>query len=262
MSVRSKKSPVNVRRTMVPSLVIASVLAVAACGADSSSSGTDASTVATATTTTAAPQSTLETATTIVTTTAPATTTTEATTPETEPATTAAPTTAAPTTDVTTPDTTPSGEYVSVPGPSVAGQTAPVDASNNHPDGVYYASVSEGGDPPPATGNVVFELVQLFTGQACIDHFGDEDEDACVGDYGVETDPTSSVEVDLDGVFISVADAASKQSYQISGAELNELLIGGDPASGAPADYLYSGFGYMVTYQGGVITRLEQWWTP
>ena len=63
-------------------------------------------------------------------------------------------------------------------------------------------------------------------------------------------------------MFISVADAATQQSYQISGAELNELLLGGEPPAGAPADYLYSGFGYLVTYEGGEITRLEQWWTP
>lgn len=245
---------------MAASLAIATALAIASCGSDSPSSGTDASTVTTATTTTAAPESTIAATTTsaAATTTAAETTVpeTDPTTPESEPAT-SAPTTEAPTTTAAS-----SGEYEQVPSPSVPAETAPVDASDNHPDGVYYASVSEGGDPPPAAGNVVFELVQLFTGQACIDHFGDEDEDACVGDYGVETDPTSAVEIDLDSVFISVVDAASKQSYRISGSELNELLLGGDPAAGAPADYLYSGFGYLVTYQGGAITRVEQWWTP
>lgn len=248
MSARSKKL-----------LVAVLVLSVAGCGSDSANSGNDQPTAPTATTTTAAPHptSTVAPSTTVTSTTAPTETdpaTTAATTLETEVATTVA-TTVASTAD-------PTGEYVAVASPPAPTQTAPVDAANNHPDGVYYASVSEGGDPPPAPGNVVFELVQLFTGQACIDHFGAEDEDACVGDYGIETDPTSSVEVDLDGVFISVADAATKRNFQISGGELNELLLGGDPAPGSPTDYLYSGFGYLITYQGGVITRLEQWWTP
>ncbi|MEO6125560.1 MAG: hypothetical protein ABIR32_17820 [Ilumatobacteraceae bacterium] len=243
-------------------LVALLVLSVAGCGSDSSTSGTDLSTLPTATTTTAAPSptSTIALSTTVAATTAPTDTAvapTGATTPPTEPASTVVATTES---ESTTPSTT-SREYALVASPVVPSQTAPIDAGNSHPDGVYYASVSEGGDPPPAAGNVVFELVQLFTGQACIDHFG-EDEDACVGDYGVETEPTSSVEVDLDGVFISVADASTKLNHQISGTELNALLLGNDPSEGAPADYLYSGFGYLVTYQGGAITRLEQWWTP
>lgn len=140
--------------------------------------------------------------------------------------------------------------------------TKPVRTNDARPDGVYYASVGESGDPAPAAGSIVFEIVQLFTGPACIEHFGAADEDACVNDYGVETDPTSYVEVALDDQFISVVDAATQQSYQISGAELYDLLLGNMPTAGAPAEYVYSGFGYLTTYKSGQITRLEQWWTP
>ncbi len=142
------------------------------------------------------------------------------------------------------------------------GSTEPLTADGSQADGVYYASVGEGGDPGPATGSVVFEVVQLFTGPDCIAHFGEAEEDACVNDYGVETDPTAYVEVALDGQFISVVDAATQQSYQISGARLHDLILGGAPADDGPPDYVYSGFGFLVTYEGGEITRLEQWWTP
>src|SRR5262249_26776770 len=136
------------------------------------------------------------------------------------------------------------------------------------PDGTYYATVSEAGDPPPPEGSEVFEVVQLFIGQECLQHFG-TNEDACVNDYGVETDPTSYVEVSLSTAnapstvqFVSVVDAETQQSYRISSDELYRLIAGEQPAAGAPAGYFYSGFGYLATFSGGAITRLEQWWTP
>jgi hypothetical protein len=135
-------------------------------------------------------------------------------------------------------------------------------ADNTHPDGVYYATVTEGGDPPPAEGSVVFELVQLFVGPDCTAHFGSDDPDLCVNDYGVETDPTSTIEVPLDKQYVSVADAATQKSYKISGKELYGLIHGDDPSAGAPEGYVYSGFGYFLTISGGKVTRLEQWWTP
>ncbi len=146
--------------------------------------------------------------------------------------------------------------------PVVPAATAPVSVTKMQADGLYYGSVTESGAPVAGGTSVGFELVQLFTGAACIGHFGVTDEDACVNDYGVETNPTATVEVSLGGQFISVVDAATQQSYRVSGAELYELLIGGVPSAGAPIDYVYSGFGYLITVEAGAITRLEQWWTP
>jgi hypothetical protein len=208
---------------------------------------------------------------TIATTAAPATTeppTTDAptTVADTEPATTEAPPeTAAATTDGSVPTESSvalAGQYTEVPPPSVPDVSASISADNTHPDGVYYATVTEGGDPPPPAGEVVFELVQLFRGDACRQHFGD-DEDACVNDYGVETDPTATLSVPLTGdVFVSVADAITQKSLEITGTELYSLLHGDDPSAGAPEDYTYVGFGYFLTISGGKVTRLEQWWTP
>lgn len=125
---------------------------------------------------------------------------------------------------------------------------------------MYYATITEGGTP--SSGSVVFELVQLFVGADCTAHFGIEDEDACVNDYGVETKPTTSLTVPLSSQYITVADAATQQSLQITGTELFNLIHGDDPAAGAPVGYVYSGFGYLLTVKGGSVTRLEQWWTP
>ncbi len=152
--------------------------------------------------------------------------------------------------------------YAPAASPKLPGTTHAVNADNTHPDGIYYGTIGVGGDPPPPVGSVVFELVQLFTGAECLAHFGTADEDACVNDYGVETNPTSYVVVPLTDPYISVVDSATQKSYQVSGAELYQLIQGQPPAAAAPAGYSYTGFSYFVTYKGGKVTRLEQWWTP
>ncbi len=154
------------------------------------------------------------------------------------------------------------GEYATAAVPTMPAQTAKVPADNSLPDGVYYATVGESGDPPPAAGAVVFEIVQLFRGNACTAHFGSDDPDACSDDYGVETNPTTVRQIALTNQYITIADAATQDSYRVSGAELYKLIQGDTPSAGAPDGYLYSAFGYLLTVKGGKVTRLEQWWTP
>jgi hypothetical protein len=252
------------RRRVVATLIALGVVA-AACGSDTGTAGGN-TTPPTASTNTLAPEET----TTIPSTAAPPTAETT-TPPTTEPATTpTAPVTTEPaTTEVaatqyaTIPPTTEAlVEFTPVESPTVPAQTRAVQLDNTRPDGVYYATVSEGGDPPPAEGSVVFEIVQLFIGDACVAHFGTDDEDACVSDYGVETDPTAALELPLGDQHITVVDAATQQSYAVSGTELYQLILGDMPADGAPPDYVYSGFGYLVTFKNGTVTALEQWWTP
>ena len=152
--------------------------------------------------------------------------------------------------------------YAPVASPKLPGTTHAVNSDNTHPDGVYYGTIGVGGDPAPPAGSVVFELVQLFTGADCLAHFGTTDQEACVNDYGVETNPSSYVVVTLADQYISVVDSATQKSYQVSGDELYRLVQSQPPASAAPAGYSYSSFGYFVSYKGGKVTRLEQWWTP
>ena len=259
---------------------ICSIALLAGCGSDSGNSAGASTTPPTATTSTAAPQSTVAPPTVPV----PSAPVTVATVAPTEPATTEPDVTEPEATEpVTEPSATTgpgsisgtvagggstTGEYVKATPPQVPTTTAAVHADNSHSDGVYYATVTEDGDPPPADGSVVFEVVQLFVGDACTEHFGADDDEACVNDYGVETDPTTTIEVPLTGTddagvaYITVADAATQDSLMISGAELYRLIHGDDPSAGAPEGYLYSGFGFLVTISGGVVTRLEQWWTP
>ena len=220
------------------------VLALSAGACSSSSSGAATTTLAIATTTTIGATTTAPPATVQA---APSTTTK------------VAPTTVAPT---TLKPAKPIVEYLAVAGPDLPGTTKAINADDTHPDGVYYGTIGVGGDPAPAAGSVVFELVQLFTGADCIAHFGSTDEEACANDYGVEVDPTSFVVVPLASQYITVVDGLTQTSHQVSGAELYRLVQGQAPAVGAPSGFEYSGFGFFVTYKGGTVTRLEQWWTP
>ena len=259
--MKSARSLVTLTCSLATSLAL-----LASCSSDAGSKTATNTTPATATTSTAAPQSTVAAATVAP----PAVTV--ATIAPVVPQTTGAVSVPA-STQTTTGSTRSPGsteatdgrsttEFTPAAPPKVPSTSAAVLADNSHPDGVYYATVTEGGDPPPAAGSVVFELVQLFVGPDCTAHFGVADQDSCVNDYGVDTDPTSTLEVRLTDQYITVSDAATQHSFRISGAELYGLLHGDDPSVGAPPAYIYSGFGFFITISGGKVTRLEQWWTP
>ncbi|MCU1368186.1 MAG: hypothetical protein JWL72_3938 [Ilumatobacteraceae bacterium] len=242
--------------------MVCSVALLSACGSDKGSSGA-ATTPATATTSTAAPQPTTaatEPTVTIATVVSPTDASTES--PATEPTPTAGADTTEPTSGSTPSSAASADEFKEVAPPKVPTTSAPIAASGTQPDGVYYATVADNGDPLPADGAVVLEFVQLFRGDDCTAHFGTADTDSCVNDYGVVKDPTAAVEVPLGSQYITVSDAATQKSYQVTGTELYGLLHGDAPAAGAPDGYTYTGFGYVVTVAGGKVTRMEQWWTP
>jgi len=152
--------------------------------------------------------------------------------------------------------------YAEVAPPKVPSVTAAVPADNSHPDGVYYATATEGTDTQSNAGTMMFELTQLFRGDACTKHFGAENQDSCLNDYGVEAEPTATIAVPLADQYISVSDAATQKSIKINGIELYSLIHGDVPSAGAPSGYTYVGFGFMMTISSGKVTRLEQWWTP
>lgn len=245
--------------------LLCSVALLTACGSNKSSTGAASTTPATATTSTAAPVPTAApavTAATVVATTSSAGT--ESTIAHTA-STTAVHTTDATVTSGSTGSTSAtSGDgFKEVAPPTVPTTSAAIKSPGTQPDGVYYATVADNGQPLPADGAVVLQFVQLFRGDDCTAHFGAAATDSCVNDYGVVNDPTAAVEVPLDSQYITVSDAATQKSYRISGTELYGLLHGDDPAAGkAPAGYAYTGFGYIVTVSGGKVTRMEQWWTP
>jgi hypothetical protein len=224
---------------------VATALLVAAC---SSSGGSSATTTvpSTSPTTTAAASSTSPS-------TSPATTA--------EPTTTAAATTtAAPTTTVAPTTTAPAGPklYSVVPGPKVpTTHTDPFPASGALKDGVYWTELVGGDSKGPSV-----TIVQAFFGAECqskATEMGDE----CLNDIYILSTPSRD-EAGLTftpGATITVADPNTMQSLRITSDELVFLRTSG-PTGGAPKNYTYAPFAYLMTVKSGAITRFEQVWTP
>ncbi len=177
------------------------------------------------------------------------------------PTTTAAPTTttAAPATSSTAAPTTTAAPvvlYAPADPPTVPEATTEIPADNNLPDGVYYG-VARTGEAP----GVVMEMTQLLTGAACV-AWAERTGESCDNDYAVVGDPQAYRPVP-DDAFVTVARADGPgTSYRIDVAELLRLVQGETPAAAAPAGYTWTPFPFIITLEGGRITRLEQWWVP
>jgi hypothetical protein len=213
--------------------LLALVLVAAGCGDD-----TTATTTVPQPTSTAAPASTTATTVAPVTTAAPASTT--------APPTTAATTTTAPAADL----------YGPADPPDVPTKTLPVSIDNVLPDGVYYGTAQLGEAP-----GVVMELLQLLTGDEC-EAWAAANGEECNNDYAVVTDPQGYRPLNDDAVVTVAASSSPGTSYAIDAAELQSLLQGNAPAAGAPADYEWVPFAFIVTIDDDEVVRIEQWWTP
>jgi len=156
--------------------------------------------------------------------------------------------------------TVPSGPklYDKVSGPKVpATHTDAVVTSGAFKDGVYWAQLV-GGD---TTGPSV-TVVQAFFGKECQTkaiEMGDE----CLNDIYILAAPSRDV-ANLPfakGATITVADPNTMQSLWVTSDELVFLRTSG-PTGGAPKNYAYAPFSYLMTVKGGTITGFEQVWTP
>ena len=209
-------------------------LTLVACSSSKSSDGDATSTTASAATSAPAPTST----------------------PESTPATTpATPATPAP----TTPPTTPSYSlYDEVPAPAVPGDhTDPFASSGVLADGVYWVNYSGGETMTPT-----FEVVQAFFGAEC-ESQATAQGDVCENDYYVMGDPSREID-DLPfapNVLLTVADQATQVSYWITPDELRTIRAS-SPSDGAPDDYGFSSFPFLMTVQSGQIVKFEQVWVP
>ena len=167
-----------------------------------------------------------------------------------------------------TPDTRPSvlverselagADYEVVATPALPAATQPVDTDIDAFDGVYFAFLHEGPLPQPSQ-SLRFDVVQIFSGQDCLDRFGSEADAVCTP-IGIDIDaPTAQVDIDVIDVPVSVRDANSDLNYRISGVELRSLFSGNPPAATAPAGFAFSsGFGFLLTYDNGTIVSIDQ----
>lgn len=138
------------------------------------------------------------------------------------------------------------------------GHTTPFIDNGTLLDGAYWVEFNAGTVLAP---DVTVE--QAFFGDECETvavQMGDE----CLNDVFVLSPPNRIVD-DLpfapDAV-ISVSNPNTQASFGITPEELVQLSIGAPASAGAPSDYLFVPFGWLMTVVDGVITRFEQVWTP
>ncbi len=167
-----------------------------------------------------------------------------------------------------TPDTAPSVlvepsdpigvDYEVVATPALPATTQPVDTDVDAFDGVYFAFLHEGPLPQPSQ-SLRFDVVQIFSGQDCLDRFGSGAESVCIP-FGIDLDaPTAQVDIDVVAVPVTVRNASSDLSYRISGVELRSLFTGNPPAATSPDGFAFSsGFGFLLTYDNGTIVSIDQ----
>jgi hypothetical protein len=138
------------------------------------------------------------------------------------------------------------------PVPAVPDRTQPV--VEPLVDGQYWATtVGVDGD------QLVFAVAQAFFGPACVAELGAA---ACEDEPGVLADPTVEVSIasaDLDAVSVVTAD---RTNYAVTGTELASVVAGGAPAAGAPAQFAYVPYPFLVTVRAGVVIEARQIWVP
>ena len=189
---------------------------------------------------------------------APSTTPSASTTPATSP-TTSAETTSPPTPASTNSPVSPTtDDYVVVAGPTMPEITEPPPSVGQQYDGIYFAYLHEGPLPEDPL-RLRFDVLQAFSGAACADRFGPDAASICTPIGTDLTGPVAQIELKVTEVPVSVRSLGSETNHRISGAELIALVNGATPGPGAPEGFAFSGgFGFLLTFDGGTLTRLDQ----
>ncbi|MGB8861453.1 MAG: hypothetical protein WCC60_19505 [Ilumatobacteraceae bacterium] len=135
--------------------------------------------------------------------------------------------------------------------------TDPFASSGTLGNGTYWVIYSGGETMTPT-----IDVVQAFFGAECEAQAVAHGEE-CLNDIYVLNDP--SREIDslpfAGGVYLTVSSSNTQRSYWITPDELRSVRASSasDPA---PADFSFSSFPFLMTVQGGQITKFEQVWVP
>jgi len=164
--------------------------------------------------------------------------------------------------DTSAPDTNPAPTshelYDQVDGPNVPGDhTDPFVSSGVLGDGAYWVQYNGGETFTPD-----ITVYQAFFGQECIDMATSAGEE-CLNDIFVPNSPSRDI-ADLPfsaDVSLTIAAFDTQLSYWITPDELRTIRSGSPSVDDAP-DGVFSSFAFLMTVQGGQITKFEQVWTP
>lgn len=134
----------------------------------------------------------------------------------------------------------------------VGGATDPIEVPLV--DGSYWSwEYSAGGD------SVEFVLSQLFTGDACLEQFGDSD--ACASDNNTLYEPSATIAMPAGTGSATVLASDGQGGYQrfaVDPSEFTRLVAGQSPASDAPAGLSFERHPAIVTVAGGGVVAVDQ----
>jgi len=147
--------------------------------------------------------------------------------------------------------------YDRAPVPAVPDHTEAIDPATIAGDGSLTANIADGDywAEAIAVGSgrpfIMFDVSQARFG----DEFG-------VDGYEVIAEPHGTLQVLWDDLQSVTVVSATKQNYAVPGAELASLIGGNSPSAGAPADFAYSTFPFLITVRQGRIVDAHQIWVP
>ncbi len=175
--------------------------------------------------------------------------------PATAPPATAPPATAPPATQPPAPALSLYDEVLAPRTPTT--HTDPFNSSGTLANGVYWV-IYQGGE----TMTPSITVVQAFFGAECETQAAAAGEE-CLNDIYVKGMPSRDLESVsfTNDVYLTVASSNTQRQYWITPDELRSVRASSasDPA---PADFSFSSFPFLMTVQGGQITKLEQVWVP
>ncbi len=137
------------------------------------------------------------------------------------------------------------------------GHTDPFVSSGVLGDGVYWVQYNGGEKFTPD-----ITVMQAFFGAEC-ESAATAAGDECLNDVYVPNSPSRDI-ADLpfdDNVYLTVSDSMTQKSYWITPDELVTIRAS-SPSDGAPDDFSFSSFAFLMTVKDGEITKFEQIWTP
>ena len=144
--------------------------------------------------------------------------------------------------------------YDRAPVPAVPDRTAAV--TTPLANGDYWAELVT---VDAAGATLTFDLAQALFADACVEELG---ADECPNDFGVVAEP----HVELASPALSLTSgsvvAQSRQNYAVTADELIRLASGDPPSAGAPDDYAYVPFPFLVTVADGAVVQARQIWVP
>lgn len=136
--------------------------------------------------------------------------------------------------------------------PAVPDRTRPV-VDGPLPDGDYWATEIITVDG----GGLAAQIARALFDPTCTTELGAE---ACADGYAVIDAPVTELAIDpSELVAVSVVDD-DRRNFAIDGEELLALVSGAAPTAGAPDDYIFTAYPFLVAIRGGRVVEARQIW--